>query len=388
MASINIADKYIDKKKDKPKSLLAPLQRNGASGSWENESKPLDTEKEEAIQKQVMAETTAANTQPSARQQLKQDMQKANSSKQEERSGGQENNGSSTSELPNVPGLPEYKPETTPEGKERERNTITDGLRDALLYFGPRLGAMMLGGTEAANMTDNILNKWEAHKQNKRESNIAEREMALKERNATQKQGSDLQERKFQYQQERDIKQDEMTSQQIQEKKQANLDKLQADRAKSIEDINSQLSQIVEAKSYLKDESMVGPIAGTAGSWIDKLSGSKSGSRREAGRKLLQQMVVDETLANSMKLSGAINNEEFKFLKSSVLNLSDDNNVWNDVLSRKQAILEKGLAKLKAEGQGQEAPQSSRFRPGQIIRSKSTGKTYKIMPDGSRQEIN
>ena len=82
-----------------------------------------------------------------------------------------------------------------------------------------------------------------------------------------------------------------------------------------------------------------------------------------------------------MKLKGAINQKEFDTLFSGVPDLSDDDPVWKTWFSERKAILKKALGKMEGEKSSQQ------FSAGQTVRSKTTGKLYKIMPDGSKQEI-
>lgn len=353
MARIEIGDKYIDKKvkekayEEKP---YKKLDNETAKMMAESMKADIPPEQEEAVQKQIMVKSTAANTQPTAREQIARDIASQNQAKPEQQ--------------------PQQK-QLAPEQREQVREGLSQGFKDALLYFGPRLGAMILGGSEAAELTDEALQGWEAHQAGLQNRRLKERDMALREK------GDKEEDPRLAYKKERDQLMDKRYAQE----QQAKSEQMQQKKMDSITDLNEQLSKFGKAESYLSDPSIVGSIGGSLGKIWDRYVGSKAGDRRQVGRKLLEELRVDEGLANTMKLKGAINQKEFETLFKPVPDLLDDNDVWQGWIQSKKDILNKGLIKLQGGSPSQQ------FSAGQTVRSKTTGKMYKIMPDGSKQEI-
>lgn len=354
MASINIGDKYINKQvkekayEEKP---YKKLDNKTAKMMAETMKADIPPEQEEAVQKQVMVKSTAANTQPTAREQMARDIASQNKSEPEQQQ--------------------QQQKQPAPEQREQVREGLSQGFKDALLYFGPRLGAMILGGSEAAELTDEALQGWEAHQAGLQNRRLKERDMALREK------GDKEEDPRLAYKKERD----QLMDQRYAEQQEQAIQKQREEKKSEIDTLNEQISRMTKAESYLSDENVVGPVGGTVGKYTDKLGlAGERGSRRQAARKFLQELRVDEGLKKSQQLKGAINQKEFETLFSGVPDLSDDNPVWKTWFSERKAILNKALKKMGAGS-------SQQFSAGQTVRSKTTGKMYRIMPDGSKQEI-
>lgn len=355
MARIEIGDKYIDnkvKEKAYEEKPYKKLDNKTAKMMAEVMKSDIPPEQEEAVQKQVMVASTAANTQPTAREQIAKDIASQNQAESKQQQ--------------------QQQKQPTSEQKEQAREGLSQGFKDALLYFGPRLGAMILGGSEAAELTDEALQGWEAHQAGLQNRRLKERDMALREQGGQQEEDPRLA-----YKKERDQLMDKRYAQQQEQA----IQKQREEKKSEIDTLNEQISRMTKAESYLSDENVVGPVAGTVGKYTDKLGlAGERGSRRQAARKFLQELRVDEGLKKSQQLKGAINQKEFDTLFSGVPDLSDDNPVWKTWFSERKAILNKALKKMGAGS-------SQQFSAGQTVRSKTTGKMYKIMPDGSKQEI-
>lgn len=355
MARISIGDRYGKKSKEqelKDEGYKKPSKKIAKAMS----EAVLAPEKEEAIQKQVMVKSTAANTQPTARQQIAKEMTKEQEPEPEQ---------TPKQEQPKQ----EQPRKETP---EEERETLTQGFQDALLYFGPRLGAMILGGSEAAEITDQTLQGFEAHQAGLQNRRLKERDMKLREQRGQED------DPRLAYRKERDRIQD----QRFRAQQDATIEKERQEKQASIDDINAQIERLNRAESYLSDPNVVGPVGGTVGKYADKFGiAGERGQRRQAARKFLQEIRVDEGLKKSIILKGAISDKEFATLFSGVPDLSDDDPVWKTWFAERKAILNKALGKAT----GGRSPQS--FKAGQTVRSKTTGKMFKIMPDGSKQEI-
>lgn len=70
---------------------------------------------------------------------------------------------------------------------QQQRESLNQGFKDALMYFGPRLGAMILGGTEAAEITDRVMTGFERFKAQGAQQRAAEQVAQQREGIATRK---------------------------------------------------------------------------------------------------------------------------------------------------------------------------------------------------------
>lgn len=71
--------------------------------------------------------------------------------------------------------------------REQQRESLNQGFKDALMYFGPRLGALILGGTEAAEITDRVMTGFEKFKAQGAQQRASEQVAQQKEGIATRK---------------------------------------------------------------------------------------------------------------------------------------------------------------------------------------------------------
>lgn len=131
--------------KENKKSLLGPLK----SLQYENEEgidmvmQGIQPEAREQLQMNIEKESTMANVQKDPKQEVSKMIQEQKASRQP------------ASEDVVI------QPQET---MEQTRESLDQGFKDALMYFGPRLGAMILGGTEAAEITDRVMTGFERFK--------------------------------------------------------------------------------------------------------------------------------------------------------------------------------------------------------------------------------
>jgi len=84
-------------------------------------------------------------------------------------------------ELPEAP-----KPQVDLKTKEQTSKGLSRGFTDALMYFGPRIGAMLIGGADAMEVTDKVMTGYDAYVKQQSEQARLQEELAAKEESERQ----------------------------------------------------------------------------------------------------------------------------------------------------------------------------------------------------------
>ena len=221
--------------------------------------------------------------------------------------------------------------------KDKERKKMDDGFKDALLYFGPRLGALILGGTEAAELTDKALKGFDETVGKSREAMLKEGEE--KEMSPYQKSRIKIQEEKFRREDEEYAREQEG----IASKEDSSL-------LQSIESTEQTLDEFAQIDTALQDDE------GLVGAWDYFVKGSKEDmmpgqsdrhAKRSNIRRMMEQLKVDEGLANTAKTKGAISDLEFKILMKPAPKMFHQEKGWRDWIAKRARILSKMHTNLK-----------------------------------------
>ena len=287
--------------KENKQSLLGPLK----SLQYENEEgidtvmQGIQPEAREQLQMSIEKDSTMANVQKDPKQEVSKMIQEQKAARQ-----------------------PASEGVKAKENIETTRQGLDQGFKDALMYFGPRLGAMILGGTEAAEITDRVMTGFERYQAGKQP----------KPKDTKQ----DLAERKFAFE-----KQKFKAGQE--EKERAALQKDKEENEKLLTGLNTSLKRMVDAQTYLEEGGITGIFDASIRRQLDRAVGNP----KEQGRLLLESLGLEEKLLRTAEMKGAISDREFKELGQGIPRMSDDEKVWQDWIARKQPILQKSITNIK-----------------------------------------
>lgn len=303
-------------KEKEQKSLLGPLRELPAQKEIDTVMQDLQPEAKEQLQINVEKDSTMANVQKDPKQEVAKMIQEQKVDRQ-----------------------PASESSLTKENIEQTRSSLDQGFKDALMYFGPRLGAMILGGTEAAEITDRVMTGFEKYQAGRQPKPIDTKQ--------------DLAERKFAFEQQK------FATQQAEkeEKQKISLEKEQKENQKTMTDLNESLSKMTQAKKFLQE----GGITGLFDATIRRAFERRSGSPKEQGRLILEKLALDEKLLATARTKGAISDREFKELGAGIPKMTDDESVWQDWIDTKMPIVEKAIKNLGGESTQAVSPSRARL---------------------------
>lgn len=121
-------------------------------------------------------------------------------------------------------------------------------------------------------------------------------------------------------------------------------------------DTQAAFGQLKSIRESLKDENLVGPYAGTAGAIWDKYG--MGDTNRQAKRRELEMFSKQKVLEAAGNIKGALSDKDLKFLMESQPSTTDDNQVWNEWLTKVEDRM-----KVLADSQGVELPQGGSQPP-------------------------
>jgi len=137
------------------------------------------------------------------------------------------------------------------------------------------------------------------------------------------------------------------------------------------------------ALGYLNKYNLTGFFTQYLGTTKDKLFGGKAGNTRQAARKLLEKLRVDDTLLRIAQTKGAISNKEMDLFLSPSPNQGDPEGVWINWIQDRQRALQRVRQRLST---GQTIAQGERASSNQV--DKFGSGTTKTTPKGLTYTIN
>lgn len=297
-------------KEKEQKSLLGPLK----SLQYENEAgidmvmQGIQPEAREKLQMNIEKDSTMANVQKDPKQEVAKMIQEQKVDRQ-----------------------PASESSLTKENIEQTRSSLDQGFKDALMYFGPRLGAMILGGTEAAEITDRVMTGFEKYQAGKQPKPVDAKQ--------------DLAERKFAFEQQKFATEQQQKEAAQQEKEVAK----QEQKETTMEELNSRLNTLLESRRDIETmKDVTGPVVGSAPA---RYVQSAMGVPQESARRRLETISMMQQLERTKVLKGALSNKELDFLAAGLPKVTDDPALWKDWLDKRIPILEKGIKNLGGQKQ-------------------------------------
>ena len=124
------------------------------------------------------------------------------------------------------------------------------------------------------------------------------------------------------------------------------------------------------ALGYLNKYNLTGFFTQYLGTTKDKLFGGKAGNTRQAARKLLEKLRVDDTLLRIAQTKGAISNKEMDLFLSPSPNQGDPEGVWINWIQDRQRALQRVRQRLST---GQTISQGERASSNQVDQFGSGG---------------
>lgn len=138
-------------------------------------------------------------------------------------------------------------------------------------------------------------------------------------------------------------------------------------------DTQAAFGQLKSIRESLKDENLVGPYAGTMGAIWDKYG--MGDTNRQAKRRELEMFSKQKVLEAAGNIKGALSDKDLKFLMESQPSTTDDNQVWNEWLTKVEDRM-----KVLADSQGVELPQGGSQAPsGDGWNATGSGVKYRIV---------
>lgn len=310
-------------KEKEQKSLLGPLRELPAKKEIDMVMQDIEPEAKEQLMVNIEKESTLANVQKNPKEEVAKMIQEQKASRQ-----------------------PASEAIVAKESIEATRESLDQGFKDALMYFGPRLGAMILGGTEAAEITDRVMTGFET-------SQARKQAMRLQAQRPGMDIKQDLAERKFAFEQQKFATQQE----EKEEKQRIQLEKEQQENQKTMTELNESLNKMTQAKKFLQE----GGITGLFDATIRRAFERRSGDPKEQGRLILEKLALDEKLLATARTKGAISDREFKELGAGIPKMTDDESVWQDWINTKMPIVEKAIKNLGGESTQPVSPSRARL---------------------------
>jgi hypothetical protein len=170
------------------------------------------------------------------------------------------------------------------------------------------------------------------------------REAMLKE--GKEKEMTPYQKKRIEFQEEKFRREDEALARETQ----AEVGKEDEELVKAIEAAEQTLDEFAQIDTALKgDEGITGAwdyyVKGTK---EDKMPGqSDAAAKRSNIRKMMEQLKVDEGLANTAETKGAISDLEFKILLKPAPSMTDQEKGWQEWIAKRARILSKAHTNLK-----------------------------------------
>lgn len=268
--------------------------------------------------------------------------------------------------------IPKQAPPVQPSDKDGEirRQQLTTGVKDALSYFGPRLASLIIGGTEAMDITGGLLDEYQGF------SNAQQDRRQQQEQLKKSKGRAPMTE----YQAESLAMEDKKIAAlglERQNQQQAQLQKMEDLKKQQLEDINTKLSEFGKAQAGLAKGGVTG--------LFDKY-GAAAARRMGLGdtsttttQQILREMRVDEALESVAKTKGAISDAEMKLFLEKAPQMTADESEWKVWLDRRREALESARKRIET-GQMSDRPASQE----DIMKLTSTEVE---LPDGSVRRI-
>ena len=140
------------------------------------------------------------------------------------------------------------------------------------------------------------------------------------------------------------------------------------------------------ALGYLNKYNLTGFFTQYLGTTKDKLFGGKAGNTRQAARKLLEKLRVDDTLLRIAQTKGAISNKEMDLFLSPSPNMGDAEGVWIQWIQDRMQALNRVRNRMST---GQTVSQAQQATSSQVNQFGSgSGGTTKTTPSGVTYTIN
>lgn len=145
----------------------------------------------------------------------------------------------------------------------------------------------------------------------------------------------------------------------------------------NIGQIDETMYDMDRALGYLNKYNLTGFFTQYLGTTKDKLFGGKAGNTRQAARKLLEKLRVDDTLLRIAQTKGAISNKEMDLFLSPSPNQGDPEGVWINWIQDRQQALMRVRSRMST---GQTVSQGQQASSNQV--NQFSGGTTKTTPSG------
>lgn len=231
----------------------------------------------------------------------------------------------------------ERKPASIEQRQEEEnkRFQLSQSMKDALSYFGPRMGALLLGGVNAMEMTDEIMSGFESQQRGRTQDR--QRAQQLEQ----QDQMTPYQQEQLRLREEGlDLRRQALDSSQKAEQEAVQLTEKQQDTLDKIDDT---LGSMSTARQFLNK----GNLTGFFDNYVRGAADTFSGNPRAYGRKVLEKLRVDDALIRIGQTKGAISDKEMGLFLSPAPTLNDQEDVWLKWINEREAAAKKIRERIK-----------------------------------------
>ena len=342
-----IGDTVKGAKKKEKKSLLGPLKTAVSQEEVEQVSQALPSETKKKLYIEMEKDSTAANLQANPKAEIAREIQQQKVLQEKA--------------IKDV--AQAEKPSAQPPAavqREVQRQSLNTAFSEALQYFGPRLGAMILGGTDAAEVTDKVMRGFEDYQRRGLRDEQIDEQTKLREKAIAARAGApDRKEERAEIKLQMDIQKAQEEREERRRKRESETQKEQEQAQSVVDELNVSLNRMTESLGYLKE----GGLTGTFDAGVLRAFERRSGSPKERGRLLLEKLGLDEKLLRTKEMKGAISDREFKELGAGIPQMSDDESIWIDWINEKKPIIEKAIKNISKKIPGQsESVSPSRAR--------------------------
>ena len=219
--------------------------------------------------------------------------------------------------------------------KENKRFQLSQSMKDALSYFGPRMGALLLGGVNAMEITDDIMTGFESQQRGR--TRDRQRAQQLEQ----QDQMTPFQQEQLRLRQESlDLRRQALDPSQAAEQEAVKLTEKQQDTLDKIDDT---LGSMSTARQFLKK----GNLTGFFDNYVQGAFDAAAGDPRAYGRKVLEKLRVDDALIRIGQTKGAISDKEMGLFLSPAPTLNSQEGVWLKWIDEREAAAKKIRERIK-----------------------------------------
>tara|TARA_B100000902_G_scaffold346415_1_gene353083 strand:- start:705 stop:2282 length:1578 start_codon:yes stop_codon:yes gene_type:complete len=219
--------------------------------------------------------------------------------------------------------------------EENKKFQLSQSMKDALSYFGPRMGALLLGGVNAMEITDNIMTGFESQQRGRTQDRQKAQQLQQQDQiTPFQQEQLDLRREAL------DLRKEQASASDRAAEESVNLTEKQQD---TLDKIDGTLGSMQTARQFLKK----GNLTGFFDNYIRGAADTARGNPRAYGRKVLEKLRVDDALIRIGQTKGAISDKEMGLFLSPAPTLNDQEDVWLKWIDERESAAKKIRDRIK-----------------------------------------